>query len=750
MKGKDQKSTTGASLKQGFGTAPVYFTSISSILGAILFLRLGYATGMLGFWGALAIIFVGHMITIPTALAISELATNTRVEGGGEYFIISRSFGLKIGTTIGLTLFLAQTISIAFYTIAFAESFYPLFDWWQAKFGFELPRQVISIPTLLILAHIMLTRGAGSGVKLLYAVNIILALSLLLFFKGSPIEPAEGEVIADGSNFGFFNKDRFFIIFAICFPAFTGMTAGVGLSGDLRNPGRSIPLGTMLGTATGLVMYILVVWKLAVSAPQSELIGDQMIMSRIALFGSVVIPLGLAACTSSSAIGAMMVAPRTLQAIAADRTLPFRKANLFLARGRGENKEPRNASIISFAIAFVFVLLGNVDSVAGIISMFFLITYGTLCLNSFLNHFGSPPSYRPRFKSRWYLSLAGFLLSVWVMFMINSFYTIFAYAIIAVLYFYIERTNKEKRGLVNIFKGALFQLNRHLQVYIQKHQASMDKEEWRPAVICVSPHSFEREKILDMMTWICYRHGFGTYFHYIEGYYSKQTCAQAKEILGELVKLSRADNKIYIDTMISPSYTSALAQVIQTPSISGMDNNLVLFAYDRTKPEELQKILENVNMVRAGNFDVSILSISEHMSRPENGIHVWIRETDERNINFMILLGYIILSHPYWKKSYLKIFLTSPIIELTGVKEEIERRIQEGRLPATLFNIEIVPMEGNSTMGDLVADRSRGAALTIIGFREEILRGEPMKFFSEFDSTGDILFVNASQSKDIL
>ncbi len=161
-----------AKRKHGFGTAPVYLTSITSILGAILFLRFGYATGMLGFWGALAIVLLGHLITIPTALAVSELATNTRVEGGGAYFIISRSFGLKIGSTIGIALFLAQAISIAFYTIAFAEAFEPLFDWVFDRYGFRLPRQTVSVPTLLIFSWVILKRGAGSGVVLLYLVSV--------------------------------------------------------------------------------------------------------------------------------------------------------------------------------------------------------------------------------------------------------------------------------------------------------------------------------------------------------------------------------------------------------------------------------------------------------------------------------------------------------------------------------------------------------------------------------------------------
>lgn len=734
----------------GFGTAAVYLTSISSVLGAILFLRFGYATGTLGFWGAIGIILLGHMITIPTALALSELATNTRVEGGGEYFIISRSFGLKVGSTIGITLFLSQTISIAFYIIAFAESFQFLFEWCRNQFGINLPKQIVSVPTMLILGAVILKQGSGSGMKLLYIVNLILAISLLFFFLGKPIEMPDDPAYIAGNNFGLFRKEQFFILFAICFPAFTGMTAGVGLSGDLRNPGKAIPLGTMLGTLTGLIVYIFVVWKFAVSASQTDLMEDQLIMSRIARYGEVIIPLGLAACTSSSAIGAMIVAPRTLQAIASDRMFPFERLNILLSRGKGETKEPQNASVIVYMIAIVFILLGDVNSVAGIISMFFLITYGTLCLNSFLNHFGSPPSYRPRFKSKWFLSLAGFLLSVWVMFMISPLYTVFSYLVIITLYLFVEHYNKDQKGLVNIFKGALFQLNRQLQVYMQKHQSSMDTEEWRPAAICVSSHSFEREKILELMKWISHQHGFGTYFHLIKGYYSKQTHKESKVLLKQLINNTKdKGSTLYIDTMISPSYTSAIAQVIQTPSISGMENNMVIFEYDKRYPDELCEILNNVNLVRAGNFDVGILAISEHFIRPANGIHVWIREHDQNNTNFMILLGYIILSHPDWKKSHIKIFLTSVKEEIKETKKELEERIAAGRLPITLSNIEFVMLDKEHTFSDIVQERSSQAGLTIIGFHEDLIKHEPVTFFFDFKNMGDIFFVNSSSPKEI-
>ncbi|MDH6534381.1 amino acid permease [Parabacteroides sp. 52] len=734
----------------GFGTAPVYFTAISTILGAVLFLRFGFAVGTVGFWGAIGIILLGHLITIPTALAISEIATNTRVEGGGEYFIISRSFGLKIGSTIGFTLFISQAISIAFYIITFTEAFAPFFDWWQESLGFALPRQVISVPALVLLTVVILYKGAGSGMKLLYLVNIILFISLLFFFWGKPIEAGEGLTQVGAENFGFFHKEKFFVLFAICFPAFTGMTAGVGLSGDLKNPGKSIPLGTMGGTLTGLVVYVLIVWKLAVSASQADLVEDQLIMSRIAVFGSVLIPLGLGACTFSSALGSILVAPRTLQALATDNSFPVRRMNRFLARGKGENREPFNATVVSFVIALVFVLMGNIDRVAGIISMFFLITYGTLCLISFLNHFGSPPSYRPRFKSKWYFSLGGFLLSVWVMFMINSLYTIISYIVLVGIYLFIEHYNKEQKGLVDIFNGALFQLNRRLRVFMQKNQSARETQEWRPAAICISPHSFERDKVLELMKWISHQHGFGTYFHFIEGYYSKQTHAESQEILRRLIDNQKEhESALYIDTMISPSYTSAIAQVIQAPSISGMENNMVVFEFDKSKPDELCRILENINLARAGNFDICIFAGSHYPIRTRNGIHVWIRGTDEKNTNLMILLGYIIMAHPDWHKSQIKIFITSHTGESENTQKELEERIAAGRLPITLTNIEIIPLAEKQTLKDAITMHSKQAGLTIIGFREEIIKHEPMAFFTDFQEIGDTLFVNASQSKEI-
>jgi amino acid transporter len=731
-----------------FGTAPVFFTAISTILGAILFLRFGFAVGTLGFWGVFLIILLGHLVSIPTALAISEIATNKRVEGGGEYFIISRSFGLNIGATIGIALFLSQAISVAFYIIAFTEAFEFLFNWIGAKYEIILPRQVISIPVLTGLGILILRKGANLGVKALYVVVAILALSLVMFFLGNT---SHAENSAFGlSNAEFRNASDFFMVFAIVFPAFTGMTAGVGLSGDLKKPSKSIPLGTTTATLCGMILYFFIIYKLARSATPEDLVEHQLIMGRIALFGAVIVPLGLAASTISSALGSVMVAPRTLQALAMDRAFPSKKINRWLAYARIKDNEPVHASLITSIIAFVFVALGDVNAVASIITMLFLVTYGSLCLISFLNHFGSSPSYRPSFRSKWYISLTGFVISVWVMFKISSLYALIAFIAIVVLYLFINHYHKGRKGLSSIFTNSLFQLNRNLQVLLQKKSHEKLYKEWRPSAICISKDSFKRQHAFQLLNWISYKYGFGTYLHRIEGYYSKATFNQAKEELARLIKdINTVDSHVFVDTIISPSYTSAIAQAIQIPGISGMENNMVIFEYDKENPVNLKEIIDNFALVNSGEFDICILASSSKRIETRNGIHVWIKSIDTENANLMILLSFIIYGHPDWKKGHIKIYDLCKPEEEKETRLRMKELVKSGRLPITEKNIETIIQDAHVPTKSIINTHSQNAGLVIIGFRGETIKHEKEKVFDKYDYLGTTLFIHSHNQKVI-
>ncbi len=740
---------TLASTESKFGTLPVFLTAISTILGAVMFLRFGFAVGSLGFTGTVFIILIGHMVTFATAMALAEIATNQKVEGGGEYFIISRSFGINIGAAIGITLYLSQAISVAFYIIAFAEAFEAIKPWVATEFGYELyDNRLFSIPALLLIIWLMVSKGANLGIKALYVVVTILAISLVLFFMGST---SYSEAFDSSQILKNVSTDKgFFYVFAIIFPAFTGMTAGVGLSGDLRDPKKSIPLGTLSATILGMIIYVFIAYKLASSASPEDLINDQLIMSQIALWGPI-IPIGLAAATISSALGSFMVAPRTLQAIGADQVFPNRFVNFWVAKGAKNNNEPRNATILTSVIALIFVLMGDVNAVAEIISMFFMVTYGSLCLISFMQHFAADPSYRPSFKSKWYLSLFGAIMCIYLMFKINTVYAFAAIMVMVLLYFYITFRSDNKKGLAKIFQGVMYQFSRTMQVFLQKTEKETAEEYWRPAVICLSKESFDRYSALEIMKWISYRYGFGTYIHFVQGYLSNESKTNAENKLKKLIKIaSSSKSNVFLETIVSPSNTGAIAQAIQQPGISGQPNNTMLFEFKKGEREWLGAIIENYSLLKVAEYDLCILASSDKGFGYKKYIHIWIRKEDYENANLMILLSYIILGHPDWKKGEIKIFATFQEKDLKREQEYLTELATSGRLPISANNISVLSLEAGIKRKDLINEYSVDADLTLIGFHGSMMKSEKaIEIFEGYDKIGNILFVNTLTSKFI-
>lgn len=735
-------------VKANFGTAPVFLTAISTILGAVMFLRFGYSVGEVGFLGTLLIILIGHLVTIPTAMALAEIATNQKVEGGGEYYIISRSFGLNIGAAIGLALYLSQAISVAFYIIAFAESFEAIKPWVASEFGYEIyDNRLFSIPALLLLIALMVTKGADLGMKALYVVVAILFLSLVFFFLGT----TDYATTYDSSQlFASIESDKgFFYVFAIIFPAFTGMTAGVGLSGDLKDPKKSIPLGTLAATIVGMIIYVFIALKLSYSASPEDLTTDQLIMSKIALWGPI-IPIGLAAATISSALGSFMVAPRTLQAIGSDDVIPNRKVNGFVSKGTAKNNEPRNATIITSIIALVFVMMGDVNAVAEVISMFFMVTYGSLCLISFMQHFAADPSYRPSFKSKWYLSLLGAILCIYLMFKINAGYAIASILLMVGIYFYITFNNENKKGMASIFQGVIHQFNRNLQVFLQKSDKESNDDYWRPGVICLSKDTFKRFSQFELMKWISHKYGFGTFIHFEQGYYSKETKEIADQKLNKLIEIANTSkSNVFLETIITPSNTNAIVQAIQQPGISGHQNNMMLFEFKKGDSEWLTDIIDNYNLLATANYDVCILRSSDKAFGYRSEIHVWIKKEDFENANLMILLSYIILGHPDWKKAEIKIFAAVDANNMETEKEYLIELTTSGRLPISPNNITVLPVSEGQDKVELINETSKLADLTILGFHESSIKSKGIEPFMQYEDLGNILFVNTRKGKQI-
>ena len=736
--------------RKQFGTTPVFIASISTILGAILFLRFGYAVGNVGFFGAIAIIVLGHAVTIPTALAVAEIATNRKVEGGGDYYVISRSFGINIGAAIGIALFLSQAISVSFYIIAFAESFIPFGQFLNEKYNLGIisnllvNSKAIGLISMSLLSLLIISKGADLGVKALYVVASVIFISLLFFFLGeSQIEMKQVNFFSKAEE----AKD-FFYVFTIIFPAFTGISAGLGLSGDLKEPRKSIPRGTIIATVLGAIIYILVAFKLVISTDLNNLANNQLVMSDIAIWGPV-IPIGLACAAISSALGSIIIAPRTLQALAKDKIFPYSKIDFWLAKEKKENNEPLNGTIITCIIAFFFVYVGDINNVARIISMFFMVTYGAICLISFLEHFSGDPSYRPAFKSRWYISLLGAVLSIWLMFKMDTLFAFLSIIIMITFYYFISKKSSDKREFVNLFKDVLEQIARQLKIFLQRINDSnlSSNFHWRPFVVSISDASLTRKSAFDITRWISYKYGFGTYIHYIKGYLSKQTFEQSKVIKHQLIEGKKTN--VYVDTLISPSYTSALAQVVQLSSISGTENNLILLEFSESDKESFEDVMSNFNLLHTTGYDVAIMRSSDFKVDKKEEIHIWISSRDYKNSNMMILLGYIILGHPEWKKAQIKVFTIYPKDKFEEYKNQMFDYIESGRLPISPRNMKMLPHDEDISIKEIINNHSSNSDLTIIGFRGEFVKKQKLDIFEGYDNLGNILFVNSINQKDI-
>ncbi len=728
----------------GFGTAPVFLASISTILGAVLFLRFGYAVAHVGLWGSIGIIVLGHLVTIPTVLAVSEIATNRRVAGGGAYYIISRSFGTSIGGSIGIALYLSQAISVAFYLVAFAEAFEPLYAWSASAHGIEIDPRWVSLPCTALLAGLILTRGAASGVRALWFVSAALFSSILLFLLGTGPESIRPEGLNLNSQIQ--DPDPFGTVFATCFPAFTGMIAGLGLSGDLKRPEKSIPLGTIGATLAGMVVYAMVAVKLAASATPEALANNQFVMAEVAIWGPAIY-IGLGAAAFSSALGSILVAPRTLQALARDRVLPVPSLNRLLAAGSGDAQEPTSATLVSSVITVLFVLAGTMDGIAQVLTMFFMVTYGALCSVSFLEYFGGNPSYRPTFHSRWYVSLLGALMCALIMLQISPIYALLAVLLMVLTYFGLRRTRQSERDLTAIFQGTMFQLTRRLQIMLQTSRADGTKGGWRPSIVAVTRFGDQRLGQFDLLRWICYRHGFGHFLQFIDGEYSFRGELEARTQVSKLIErgeISKAG--ILVDSLICPSFRGAVAQTLQLPGVSGLPNNCVLFEFDKQRLEEIDEVAQGARLAAESIFNVLVLRSTQYRFGYRSSIHLWVTEKTLDSAPLMVLLAYIIVGHPEWRRAQIRLFACSDSHKAEREKDRLSNLLEEGRLPIPSQNITPVACADEPALEVEVGRRSAAADLTIAGLSEaDIEPDRASEALMRLEKANDVLFVLSSE-----
>ncbi|CAN5896275.1 Na-K-Cl cotransporter [soil metagenome] len=472
----------------GFGTfGGVYTPSILTILGVIMYLRFGWVVGNVGLVGALVIVTLATSITFLTALSISTIATDRQVRAGGAYYMISRSLGVETGGAVGIPLYFAQAISVALYTVGFAESVVAVIP--------QLSMLWTGVGTTIVVAALAIT-SARLAIRAQYFIMAAIALSLLSFFFGSPVEETTIELTGAAPRF----SEGFWVVFAVFFPAVTGIMAGVNMSGDLKDPRRAIPVGTLAAVGTGYIIYMALPIFLALRADALTLVEDPLIMRRMALWGDAIL-LGVWGATLSSAMGSILGAPRVLQALARDGVLPGPLRGL--GRGSGPDDAPRVGTVVTLGVALAAVFLGDLNMIAPVLSMFFLTTYLVLNVAAGIEGFVRSPSFRPSFRVHWAFSLAGAIGCLTVMFLINALATVAAAFVILGVYFWLQR-REMRRAWGDVRRGIWMQLIRE---GILRLPDTAEAKNWRPHPLVLSGAPTRRWNLIEFAAALTHGRG---------------------------------------------------------------------------------------------------------------------------------------------------------------------------------------------------------------------------------------------------
>lgn len=422
---QQQVEARAAAQANQFGTfAGVFTPTLLTILGVIMFLREGWVVGNAGLLGAWAIIGIAVAITTLTGLSMSSMTTNIRIGAGGAFSIISQSLGLEVGGAIGIPLYLSQTLAVAMYIFGFR-------DGWLRIFPNHIPL-IVDLVTFAILFAIAIV-SAGLAFRIQYAIMVILGLALASVFATVFTGALQYQPTLIGSFPGSiedgFSGTTFWAVFAVFFPAATGIMAGANMSGELANPRRSIPIGTMAAVAISSAIYLALAYWLARVASPEELVANYAVMIDKALIPALVLA-GLLGATFSSGLSSLVGSPRVLQALALHGILP---GSSRLAKQTAQG-EPRAAMIVSGIIVVLALFLRDLNAIAPLITMFFLITYGMINLVVFVEQSLGLVSFRPLLRIPRIVPLLGTLGCVFAMFVIAPAFSLAAVALVLAFY----------------------------------------------------------------------------------------------------------------------------------------------------------------------------------------------------------------------------------------------------------------------------------------------------------------------------
>lgn len=680
----------------------IFVPTFITLLPIVFFLKIGWILGHAGITKTLSIITLASVICIITSLSLSTMATNIKIESGGVYFFLSRTFGLDIGAAISLPLFLAQTLGSTFYTLACAEIM-----------RYFLPSVSPQLVTFFLFGIVSLLSFLPSkfALKTQIAIFTMLCLALVNFYFGIYQSPIDLKIDSNVKNLSFWP------LFAVFFPIVTGIEASLNFSNRLKNPARSIPNGFLFAILSALSIYLLAAYLLYIHGSRLELVSNPLIMEKVSFIPFVMI-VSMALSALNAASGCVFSAASTLQAYSSDGIFPKKLFSKALS------------TIFVLFLSFTFAGLKNLDTIAPLLSTFFLIGYGMLNIASGIEAFIENPSWRPGFSTPWPISITCAILCFCIMMMIDPGISLFSILIISLLYLMVK-----KRHLQSSWEDLRYSILLYFSRYaIHKlKDLPATPRTWRPNLLVFVGDPLLRFHLTNLSAAITHRKGFLTFSSILPTTYEDRLDQEEDKF-----KLFLEKTKIpaLVKIKMSPNILSGVKSLIDNLGLSSIvPNTIVLGASEKKEKEPIfSEIIRHVNKSKKNLILVREQGLTGQLAKKERlherkSIDVWWGGKTTSNSELMLVLAYMLQTSKEWKGSIvtLKTIVQSKE-ELEDAKSAMDALVNLSRL-----HVETEAVLQNNDIFQTIQNHSQGKDLIFLGIRAP-LSEESLEEYSHYYS----------------
>nr|XP_020668382.1 solute carrier family 12 member 3-like [Pogona vitticeps] len=620
-----------------------------NIWGVILYLRLPWITAQAGIGLTWLIILMSSVVTSITGLSISAISTNGKVKAGGTYFLISRSLGPELGGSIGLLFSFANAVAVAMHVVGFSETVKDLLVEFDAVMTDPTNDiRIVGVITITVLLGIALA-GMEWEAKAQVVFFFVIMISFINYFIGTFI-PASPERMAKGyfsyrgdiflENIGpewRGESGSFFGMFSIFFPSATGILAGANISGDLKDPAVAIPQGTLMAIFLTTLTYLAIAATIGTcvirdaSGSMNDTMGttnftggdcvglgclsgwnftectvagtceyglanDYQTMSMVSAF-SPLITAGIFAATLSSALACLVSAPKVFQCLCQDNLYPFIG---FFAKGYGKNPEPLRAYALTFILAIAFILIAELNTIAPIISNFFLCSYALINFSCFHATVTNSPGWRPSFRyfSKW-TALFGAIVSVVIMFLLTWWAALIVVGIIIVSLAYTTYKKPEVNWGSSMQAGSY---NMALTNAMNLSNVEDHVKNFRPQCLVLSGPPNFRPALVDFVGAFTKNVSLMICGNVAELY--DNSCAENYD--EQLQWLSTRKTRSFYNFIMTGDLRSGARSLLQVSGLGRLKPNTMVLGYKKNWQTDSPQNLENYVGIIHDCFDLSV------------------------------------------------------------------------------------------------------------------------------------------------